>query len=439
MSEIVFRLKNEDIKKYKTTHQNLCVLLTETNAVTMTKGLNTYTGFYTNRNGGYILYNYDSIYIFVKYKQRIPFRYMAYIDIPENDTTTVYIDYETGIVKSNEIIIKDQIINIWTSDIYVDLIKKNGVLLEYVDEYYKTYELCKSACENNALAIYYTPHKFKTQELYNIIVNVDPYSIRTIPKEYINYTMVENIFKQTGCGILINYIPPNLIDNRLCELSIESYSDAIFILIDMINNPLNKLSDKIKITEKLCCMSVNTTNNQQTFTIFMKNYETYITPEFCMTAIKNNGLLIKYISKYMTIDNNLCELAIKQNGNAIQYIPTSMITQSLCYYAIESTVEAYNYIPTKYINNLLCQTILQKDISMLDRLHKDMFTKKFTEELWMFVVKTAKVANLKYCPDEYKTLDVCITAYQWCKDNKRYIPETTMSLVEEKQEQKRKM
>lgn len=122
-------------------------------------------------------------------------------------------------------------IQIESNNINIIHLQNDGLYLNYINN--KTYELCKIAVENNCNAIDYVPDEFKTEELYNILLNTDYVHLvlDKIPKKYITYDLYKKIVKRS-ITILKN-IPTEFKTPELLNIALNTSAYAI----EYIDNP----------------------------------------------------------------------------------------------------------------------------------------------------------------------------------------------------------
>jgi hypothetical protein len=104
-------------------------------------------------------------------------------------------------------------------------------------------------------------------------------------------------------------------------------------------------------TAELCEIAVN----QTVYAIeFVPPH--FQTESMCMTAVKQDGLLIQYVDE-QTYD--LCKEAVQNDGLSIQFIDYEYLTDELCRLAIENTPLAFHLIPEEKNTDTLFTLILQ--------------------------------------------------------------------------------
>jgi calcineurin-like phosphoesterase family protein len=121
------------------------------------------------------------------------------------------------------------------------------------------------------------------------------------------------------------------------------------------------------------------------------------TPERCMIAVKQKGLILKDIPKSMcTLE--LCIEAVKQNGWALKYVPEKLINTEICLIAVENDGDALMYTPDEFQTN----------------------------ELYIEAVKQNGTA-LQYVPNKSKTKKVCMIAINQNGKALQYVPNRILS------------
>lgn len=230
------------------------------------------------------------------------------------------------------------------------------------------------------------------------------------------------------------------------------------------------------MTKSISALSIKI-NNQDTIAEIRKD-AWYIervekTPERCMTAVKQNGLVLKAIPKNLhTVD--LCLEAVKQNAYAIKNVSKRCMTEDICLEAvrklgsiishttaipdefrteklyleaIKQSGRALEYIPNKYKSESVCiKSIMQNGLA-LEFVPKNTITKNLnllaveqnglalqfvrsnskTKGLCITAVNNNPLA-LKYVPGRFKGLDLCNAAIKMNWQAFLYVPESMYTL-----------
>lgn len=149
-------------------------------------------------------------------------------------------------------------------------------------------------------------------------------------------------------------------------------------------------------------------NDQEILEKIKKNSYSIIkyemTPERCFTAVKQDGLVLKYISKAIQTEE-LCLEAVRQNGMAIKHISKSLISDKILLTAIKNNGKSLEYIPEKYITEKLCLEAVNQSGKALEHV-PDIYKNK---EVCEIAVKQ-NGTSLKFVPNKYVTKSLCLKA-----------------------------
>lgn len=130
------------------------------------------------------------------------------------------------------------------------------------------------------------------------------------------------------------------------------------------------------------------------------------TEELCLEAVRQNGMAIKYISKKL-INDEILFTAIKNNGKSLEYIPKGFVTEQLCLEAVNQNGKSLEYVPDKYKNKLICKVAVNQKGTSLEFVPK----KYFTENLCLSALKQDGLA-LKFVSTEFKSRELCLLALE---------------------------
>ena len=71
-----------------------------------------------------------------------------------------------------------------TSKEWLEVVKKDSSMLEFVPEEFITFELCEIAVKNRGYALNYVPEELKTEELCLAAVKKDGYYLEYVPDKF---------------------------------------------------------------------------------------------------------------------------------------------------------------------------------------------------------------------------------------------------------------
>lgn len=130
------------------------------------------------------------------------------------------------------------------------------------------------------------------------------------------------------------------------------------------------------------------------------------TEELCLKAVRQNGMAIKHVSKRLMSDEILLT-AIKSNGKSLGYIPGKYITEKLCLEAVNQNGEALEHVPDIYKNKEVCKIAVKQNGTSLKFIPK----KYFTKSLCLMALNQDGLA-LKFITSEFKSRELCLIALE---------------------------
>ena len=232
-----------------------------------------------------------------------------------------------------------------TLEMWMDSVSKNGSLIKYTPEHFKTPELCAAAVENDPSVVSLIP---QTQEIYNAII---PRPGVKIPKKFRtpDITWKQAMYLTTDNDI--NTMSKENITPELCWKSVKYDGAMIFYVPEEYLT--QELLDEAVIVKP---------PSRGTYPII------YMTAEMCMPAVSRKGELLKYVPKqihtpelcnaaiynyplaiqWATRTQELCENAVKLNPKAIVDVDLEFKTQEMCD-NLELFEGVGNHIPLKFM------------------------------------------------------------------------------------------
>lgn len=180
-------------------------------------------------------------------------------------------------------------------------ITQNGCAIQYIPKEYIHNGSYLIAVNNNPNAIFYIEEELRTEALWKLYALLSPSLIDLLPKEYINELLYKDMCIYDGLSI--QYIPIKSRTKEICELAITKNPYAIIYLKESI------------YYEYLCQFALNIDSNCFSFiNPMVSNYY-----DLCKQVLLKSGEFIKDIQKDK-IDYNLCKIAIKTSNFIILYM-----------------------------------------------------------------------------------------------------------------------
>ena len=232
---------------------------------------------------------------------------LALIEIP-NDAR-VYV--EDSKFKADRLIIKN-ITNFFSNDaLWIDLISKDGLLLEYINE--QTPEICMKALKQNGLALEFV--KEQTPEICMTAIKQNGSALQFVTEPFLTEEICILAVKNNGFVLQFIKKHPNLLTENVCKFAVQESGCAL----QFIKNQ----------TYEICILAVQ---RDSCALCFVK--EKYLTAsnmlEICIIAVQQDGLMLNYVKDQTP---EMCILAVKQNGFALQYVKEQ--TAELCILAVQ--------------------------------------------------------------------------------------------------------
>lgn len=345
---------------------------------------------------------------------------------------------------------------------YLNLVSKNGLLLENVPEEFITNDINLTAVKQNPQSLKYVLEKFKTLELCSLAVTMCPHNIVYVPLNFITPTM------QLTCTMTPNhimFIDDNYRTQQMWSDIIEVYPEFFKNIPYKLNNyeicktavtlngSLIKHVPSIFLTDELYLLSVKEYGNViKIAPEHLKNNK-----EFCINAVKDNGTMLKFVPNNI-IDEEICMEAVKEHTYAITYVPKNMLTLDICFQCVKNlrlipctmrTPEIYiaavkaaphqiSDIPIDFITEEMCKEIILYDSTLFsfipDKFKTDDFCKFALSKNHTILHSMPKsfiteYICLKYCkhglhniPYNFKTYNVCLKSVSINYINIHYVP-----------------
>ena len=226
-----------------------------------------------------------------------------------------------------------------------------GPTIEFVEDRFITYELCKRAIERHSGSLSCIKRHLLS------------------PKEY--YDLCLQTVKSNGFSM--KFVPSDVHTQELCDAAIQSSCWAITHCLDKFKTPQN------------CLQSVS--KNGQTLEYVPTQY---ITQEMCLIAVKTRYPCLNLIPKEF-ITQEVCDEAVKANGENVKYVPDEFMSTALAAIAIRSPAPCnpsanmaganIQYIPAKYITKELILESVRRWFSTYHRIPKECITDEIEEEV----------------------------------------------------------
>jgi hypothetical protein len=356
-------------------------------------------------------------------KNSIPVEWIKYLD--KKHKTQKYLE---AVIENdvNILSIPDELI---TKEMWVEAIKQNGSLLEYVPknlrtidlcmiavttsdiwrpalrsvpEEFKSKELCMSAVKQNGESLAYVPIELRTKEMCVAAVKTDWKAVQYVPPTTENKDIFKYVVQKDATGIKL--IPVKKKSKELYMLAVQSFGES-----------LEHVPEEFK-SKELCMTAV-----KQNGIALMYVPEKFKTEELCLIAVKKFGLVLNWVPEEFK-SKELCMTAVKQNGESLAYVPKRYKTEKMCILAVRNNPRSIVSVPnTKdmpFRTKQLCIEAIKKDASAY--LNAPINLRK--DNSFIFSAVTENVEVVKYISSDILTPQFCMRLIKLNPKSLMYIP-----------------
>lgn len=183
------------------------------------------------------------------------------------------------------------------------------------------------------------------------------------------------------------------------------------------NGLVLKVIPKVIHTQKLCLEAVTQAGMAVQYVS-----KKVINAEICMKAVKNNGNALMYIPPEFFTSKLYVE-AVKQDGKALRFVPDERRTEELCLIAISQNGSAIEYVSSKILSKEISKKAVEQNGLALEYVPKNWKSK----DLCLLAVNNNALA-LEYVPSRFKTKEICELAVQNNWKAFLYMPENMYSI-----------
>jgi hypothetical protein len=245
----------------------------------------------------------------------------------------------------------------FTDENYISIVRKDGLLLQYIPCPNRTAEICLEAVRQNGLSLEFVPNNFTV-----------------------------NIYQE----ICLDAVQQN-------GLALE------YIDCDDFHKILDADKDSV-INEK--CTEDDIYDSSEGYKMY--NY-------VCFKAVQQDGLALEFVSSE-SVTVELCLAAVQQNGHALQFVPDKMQTKKVCLAAVQQTDDALILVPDKLRNEQIILAAVQQNglqlANISDKLRND--------RIYLAAVQQNGLA-LKYISELLQTKEICLEAVNQNAEAFKYV------------------
>lgn len=374
--------------------------------------------------------------------------------------------------------------NLITPQIYIELVKKDGQILEKIPEEMKTKEICLEAIKNGG-KLKFVPKELRNSEIYiyniNIFVNQaldadeldDEEELENGISKYFNNIPAEmksNDFWKKLIGVngyFLKYVPEEIKTKDLCLEAVKKFPHSIehipkkfitsefYLEIAKENGDILKRVPSEMISEQMCIEAVR--NNEYSIKYVPEEFKTsdvYLelvkhkytglkdvpkekrTWKICLYTIeKNNAINYEDIPSEISSDRNFWEELInKKVACAIKYAPAYLVTPEICMEAVTRNPYNIKHIPKEKRTWEICYNALISKNENGNEEINEYLIKEVPEELRMNILTKVGFRSIKelldYIPEEHRTNDFYIRLLRYGDDGIKHIPENYINDAE---------
>ncbi len=158
-----------------------------------------------------IKYKMDELTIYLKFTNYKKFELEQILNkkiiITNDHINGINVDYCFNNYRVNMIKLFNKYGFIFTDDIYISLVNKNGYILFNIPKNDRTNEICKTAVQQNGYALAYVPYDKKTDEICKIAVRQQGLALQFVPDDKKTDEICEIAVKQNKEAL--KYVPHN--------------------------------------------------------------------------------------------------------------------------------------------------------------------------------------------------------------------------------------
>ena len=237
---------------------------------------------------------------------------IAIMDSPKNiiHVLTQTVDICMLAVKKDGLMLEHVENKFKTPDVCYQAVKQIPIALQYVPQDRQTKELCEAAVKSNGKSLYFVDEKFFTSEMCELAVRSNGMALAYIGQDIENYDSISLLAVKEN-GLALEFVPKDkTVMLNLAEIQFEAVKQ---------NGSALKFVELDDITEELCELAVLTDGLMLEYA----SKRNFLNDQMCLNAVKQNGLAIKYANVMTDNDDiliNLCEEAVKSNPNTLEII-----------------------------------------------------------------------------------------------------------------------
>ena len=122
--------------------------------------------------------------------------------------------------------------------VLLNAVKTNGLMLQLIQDSYKTEELCTEAIKQNPKAFRYIPSDKITYKMCLEAVSADGLIIKDIPSKHLSLELYEAAVKQNG--VALYYININEVNNKILTAAVNQ-NGLVLKIIPPVNGYGNRM------------------------------------------------------------------------------------------------------------------------------------------------------------------------------------------------------
>ena len=257
----------------------------------------------------------------------------------------------------------------------------------------------------------YLPDSFKTEQICEKAVGVNPKLLRYVPKtldrEFL-YRLSLKAVKQDGW--CIRFVPEELRTAKLCELAFKQ----------SVINSFPGIPDRYK-TQKMCIVAVK--QNPELLKYVPHNFKT---EKLCSYAVKQNATVFNYVPYNLKTDK-LCSYAVSEFSRNILFVPDKFKTPELCTMAVSRAPILLGDLDEKFRTPEVCKAAVSEFGMMLEFVPLKLRTPELCRLAILSGVNSYSHQAIKFVPDKLVTPELVELALQVSPWSVGYMPERVLT------------
>ena len=310
-------------------------------------------------------------------------------------------------------------------------IKQNGLALKYIPQNYINPIICRIALEQNSMALEYVPNHWKDYELCNNAVSNNGLALQFIPIYKRDLKICYSAIEQNG--LALKYVPTHKKILNVCNIAI--LQNGLALQYVPYNKRLKILVDNAILQNGLAIAYINPNIlrfHKRLYNAFLLNRSIFEFPKLQQLVskylpdnniLKIDGTCLKYYTSYMNLTNSIL-IAVKNNSSVLGFISDIKKSHQVLMEMndIPNPNFKYEWIPPNLFNNEIYLKIVKINGILIEKIPFEYITDQ------MCTIAIENKTPLKYIPEIFRSLDLCLKALIYDESAIKYIPHEFMNM-----------